>query len=225
MIEWHSTVPQTNSLRYKQQREGCTLNYFTRTQFSIMENDSPEFHVSELDEAWALALAEAEQRARAAGRTDISTYLALRTSNDLLRKTGRDWLQEMFVSVVAKANRAGAGIKVTREDAHRFKVGNATMVGTRLSLVRGVRTLFVEVGWPRTPRDGFIRGGGLACANIKHLGIKSASEQLRLVVDPTGIPRWKPQTHGAEHHEIHEANIRDHISILLNDSRSQPHHS
>jgi hypothetical protein len=99
------------------------------------------------------------------------------------------------------------------------------MVGSRLSLANGVRMLLVEVGWPRTPRDGFISGGGLACANIKHLGIKSASEQLRLVVDPTGIPRWKVQTHGTKPHEIHEANIRDHIAILLNDSRSQPRHS
>src|SRR5687768_13921498 len=159
----------------KQQPQGCTLNYLTGWQCS-MKDDSPTSHVSELDEAWALALAEAEQRARAAGRTDITTYLALRTSNDLLRKTGRDWLQTMFATVAGEANRTGAGIQISREDDHRFKVGTATMVGSRLSLSNGVRMLFVEVGWPRTPSDGFIRGGGLACANIKHLGIKSASE-------------------------------------------------
>jgi hypothetical protein len=181
-----------------------------------MEDDSPKFHVSDLDEAWALALAEAEKRARAAGRTDITTYLALRTSNDLLRKTGSNWLQTMFVTIAGEANRAGAGIQVSREDGHRFKVGNATMVGSRLSLANGVRMLFVEAGWPRTPRDGFIRGGGLAYANIKHLGIKSASEQLRLIVDPSGVPRWSVQGDRTEPHEIHEANIRDHIAILLN---------
>lgn len=188
-----------------------------------MDPDHSEFHVSELDEAWALALAEAERRARAAGRTDISTYLALRTSNDLLRKTGRDWLQEMFTFVVAEANENGASIQVSKEDAHRFKVGNAIMVGSRLNLVKGVRSLLVEIGWPRTPRDGFIRGGGLACANIKHLGMKSAGEQLRLVVDPGGVPRWNAQTHGAEPPEIREANIRDHLAILLNDSRNREH--
>lgn len=181
-----------------------------------MENDSPELHVSELDEAWAFALAEAEQRARAAGRTDISTYLALRTSNDLLRKTGSNWLHTMFATVAGEANRDGAGIKVSREDGYSFKVGTATMVGSRLSLVKGVRMIVVEVGWPRTPRDGFIRGGGLACANIKHLGIKSASEQLRLIVDPSGIPRWKAQAHRGEPHEVREANIRDHIAVLVN---------
>ena len=190
-----------------------------------MEDDSPKFHVSELDEAWALALAEAEKRARAAGRTDISSYLALRTSNDLLRKTGRDWLQEMFTSVAGEANRAGAGIQISKDDGHRFKVGNTTMVGSRLSLANGVRGLLVEVGWPRTPSDGFIRGGGLACANIKHLGIKSASEQLRLVLDSSGVPRWMAQGHRVETHVIHESNIRKHIAILLSDSQNQPRHS
>ena len=42
--------------------------------------------MSELDEAWALGIAEAEARARATGRADIAEYLALRSSNDLMRK-------------------------------------------------------------------------------------------------------------------------------------------
>jgi len=189
-----------------------------------MEDNPLEFHVSELDEAWVLALAKAEKRARAGGRTDIASYLALRTSNDLLRKTGANWLQAMFVSIAAEVNRTGAGIKISREDGHHFKVGTATMVSSRLSLGKGVRVLFVEVGWPRTPSDGVIRGGGLACANIKHLGIKSANEQLRLVVDPSGVPRWRIQTHRTNPDEIHEADIRDHIAILLNDSRNHPQH-
>jgi hypothetical protein len=187
-----------------------------------MKDEASKFHISELDEAWAIAIAEAENRARASGRTDITTYLALRSSNDLLRKTGRDWLESMFSALAGEANRAGAGIQVSKEGSHRFKVGNATMVGSRLNLVRGVRTLSLEVGWPRTPRDGFIRGGGLACANIKHLGIKSAGEQLRLIVDAKSVPRWHVEKHGAKVNEVHEANIRDHIAILLNDSRDPP---
>jgi hypothetical protein len=189
-----------------------------------MEDDSPKFDAGELDEAWALALIEAEKRARAAGRTDISTYLALRTSNDLLRQTGGNWLQQMFTLIAGEANRAGAGIQISKDNRHRFKIGNATMVGSRLSLANGVRMLLVEVGWPRTPRDGFISGGGLACANIKHVGIKSASEQLRLVLDSSGVPRWNAQGHRADTHEIHESNIRKHIAILLSDSQNQPHH-
>jgi hypothetical protein len=173
-------------------------------------------HMSELDEAWALALAEAEANARAAGRKDITAYLALRKANDLSRKIGSDWLLTVFETMAGEANRHGASIQISREDKHRFKVGSATMVGRRLSLQSGVRMLSIEVGWPRTPRDGFIRGGGLACGGINHLGMKSASEQLRLVLNAKGVPGWLGQGKRAE---VHEADIKHHISVLLNDSR------
>lgn len=176
--------------------------------------------MSELDEAWTLALAEAEGRARAAGRKDISEYLALRGANDLIRKIGSDWLLAMFEKLAAEANRADAGIRIATEDEHRFKVGTATMVGRRLNLGRGVRVLFVETGWPREPRDGVIRGGGLACANIKHLGMRSESETLRLVLSAGGAPGWIGR--GGKRgpgSEIHEADVKSHIAILLDDSR------
>jgi hypothetical protein len=44
--------------------------------------------MSELDEAWAAALSEAERRARLAGRGDVAEYLSLKNSNDLLRTGG-----------------------------------------------------------------------------------------------------------------------------------------
>ena len=178
--------------------------------------------MSELDEAWALALAKAEARARATGRTDISEYLALRSSNDLIRKTGSKWLLGIFAQAAGEANRAGASIKMATDEEHRFKVGNASMVGNRLSLGRGVRLLLVEVGWPRLPRDGFIRGGGLACSLIKHLGIKRANEELRLVLKSNGAPCWVSQgkhESPVEAQELHEANVKKHIAILLDDSR------
>lgn len=178
--------------------------------------------MSELEEAWALALAKAEALARAAGRTDISEYLALRSSNDLIRKTASKWLLGMFATAAGEANRAGASIKISTEEGHRFKVGNASMVGSRLSLGSGVRMLLVEVGWPRLPRDGFIRGGGLACTNVKHLGMKHATQELRLVLSSNGTPSWITQKkHGApmDPQEFHEANVRNHIAILLADSR------
>jgi hypothetical protein len=124
--------------------------------------------MSELDEAWAFALAEAEARARASGRADIREYIKLRSSNDLKRKVGANWIIKAFTEAAGEANRAGASIQVSNTDGYRFKVGTATMVGRRLTLGSGVRGLSIEVGWPRTPSDGFIRGGGLACANINH---------------------------------------------------------
>ncbi len=177
--------------------------------------DAPTILMSELDEAWTLALAEAEARARAAGRTDLSEYLALRTANDLIRKVGSDWLLTTFTIVAGEANRAGASLQLTREDHHGFKIDHTTMVGPRVNLANGVRKLSIEVGWPRTPRDGFIRGGGLACAKIKHLGLKSVSEELRLILDPAGTPRWIVKQDDDDFREVHEDDLRRHVSILL----------
>src|SRR6185295_6214819 len=119
--------------------------------------------MSELDEAWAAALSEAERRARLAGRSDIADYLSLKNSNDLLRTAGVEWLLAEFTSLAAQANRAGASIQISKQEEHRFKVGASTMVGHVITFKNGVRTLYVEAGWPRVPRDGVVRGGGLAC--------------------------------------------------------------
>ena len=174
--------------------------------------------MSELDEAWAIGLAEAEARARTQGRTDIADYLALRSSNDLIRKIAGDWLLNIFATVAGQANRAGAAIQISTDETHRFKVDNASMVGPRLSLASGVRRLQVEIGWPRTPRDGFIRGGGLACGHIKHVGINPANEELRLILDDGGTPNWIViDKHGSpgESRELHERDVKAHFRVLL----------
>jgi hypothetical protein len=172
--------------------------------------------MSELDEAWAAALSEAERRARLAGRNEVAEYLALKNSNDLLRKAGIDWLLAEFTVVAGEANRAGASIQIAKQDGHRFPTGTSTMVGHLLTLTNGVRTLFVEAGWPRAPRDGVVRGGGLAAAHIRHLGIKSANEELLLARSKTGAPAWKSIE---KNYFLLEADIRRHLSILLNQRR------
>ena len=171
--------------------------------------------MSELDEAWAFALAEAESRARLSGRREIAAYLALRNSNDLLRRTGIEWLISTFETLAGQANRRGASIQISKEDNHRFRAGNSTMVGRLLILRFGVRQLSVEAGWPRTPRDGVVRGGGLAFANIRHLGVKSASEALRLVQSQHGAPAWVAGEKAGGKTEIHETNLQKHIATLL----------
>jgi len=171
--------------------------------------------LSELDEAWAAALAEAEQKARLAGRRDVAEYLSLKNSNDLLRKAGVDWLVNSFTIHAGEANRHGSSIQISKELAHRFKVGNSTMVGTLLTLRSGVRTLFVEAGWPRTPRDGIVRGGGLACANIHHMGIKNVGDELRLLKSSSGAPVWNVTSRSARHAAVLEADVRRHLAILV----------
>lgn len=180
--------------------------------------------MSELEEAWALGLAQAEARARAHGRTEIADYLALRSSNDLKRKIAGDWLFTLFTVAAGQANHDGASLEISKETEHRFKVEHAMMVGQRLDLIRGVRRLRIEVGWPRTPRDGFIRGGGLACANIKHLGMKAANDELRLMLNAAGTPSWivEPQ---ARARDFHEADVNKHLAILLSDSTNPAKHS
>jgi hypothetical protein len=91
------------------------------------------------------------------------------------------------------------------------------MVGHLVTLVNGVRTLSVEAGWPRVPRDGIVRGGGLACANIRHVGIRAASEELLLAKTSSGAPGWKSTT--KNRHHLHESDIRRHIAILLDKPR------
>src|ERR1044072_9958700 len=115
--------------------------------------------MSEIDEAWAAALSEAERKARLAGRADVADYLSLKNSNDLLRKAGVDWLLAEFTVLAGEANRAGASIQISRQEGHRFPTGTSTMVGHLLMLTNGVRTLYAEAGWPRAPRDGVVRGG------------------------------------------------------------------
>lgn len=146
--------------------------------------------MSELDDAWELALAEAQIRAHAAGRRDVADFLTVRRRNDLLRRTAIDWLVNELISLAGQANRKGAGIQIEQKDSHRFARGNATMVGRQLKLRRGVRELMIECGWPRTPRDGIVRGGGLACANIKHFGRPRANAELLLKPLSREKPHW-----------------------------------
>src|SRR5262249_36662499 len=171
--------------------------------------------MSDLDEAWELALAEAQTRAHAAGRRDIADYLSLRRRNDLLRRTGTNWLIEEFISLAGEANRSGAGIQLERHDEHRFSRGTSSMVGRQVTFRRGVRAVTVESGWPRTPKDGIVRGGGLACANIKHFGRAKNSVEL-LLVSRDGNPRWlvaddRKQT------QLTAVHLRKHLQILLSD--------
>jgi hypothetical protein len=174
--------------------------------------------MTDLDEAWESALAEAKRRAHTAGRADIAEYLNLRARNDLLRRTGTEWLVSSLTKLAGEANRRGAGIQIEQQDAHRFRVGSTTMVGTRVTLRNGVRALTVESGWPRAPRDGFIRGGGLACANIKHFGRPRANAELILVRAAKGGPLWMASEKAGGQSPFTEGRLCDHFLLLLDES-------
>jgi len=61
-----------------------------------------------------------------------------------------------------------------------------------------------------------VRGGGLAAANIRHLGIKRANEELLLARAHTGGPTWKSTE---KNYLLLEADIRRHLYILLDHRR------
>jgi hypothetical protein len=174
--------------------------------------------MSELDEAWEAALAEAKRRARGAGRADIARYLDLRSRNDLLRRTAIDWLTAALTALAGEANRKGAAIQIERQDAHSFRRGSATMIGNQLTLRRGVRALSLESGWPRTPRDGFVRGDGLACANLKHFGRPRSNAELLLARSSNGLPQWLVIEKTGTQLPFTEAQIRDHFITFLSES-------
>jgi hypothetical protein len=171
--------------------------------------------VSEFDEAWARVMAEAEQRARARGRGDVAEYLALRATNDLARKAGMDWLFSTFTMLAGQANRAGASVQVSKQDGHRFRVGHSTMVGAMLTFQMGVRQLFVEAGWPRAPQDGFIRGGGLALAHVRHFGDRTGNEELMLAHGASGTPQWLVQEKTGARTVLMEERVHRHIKRFL----------
>lgn len=174
--------------------------------------------MSELDEAWELALAEAQRRAAAGGRSDVAEYLALRTANDFIRRTAVDWLAAAFLEGAGEANRRGAAIALERNDTHRFAVGGASMVGVRLTLKAGVRRLTVEAGWPRTPRDGFVAGNGLACGRVGHFGLRAANDELLLIRAPDGKPRWVILEEDGKRTPLRVARLNTHLTKLLGTS-------
>jgi hypothetical protein len=170
--------------------------------------------VGGIDEEYERSMNEARERARGGGRGDVLDYLDLKAANDAVRTRAVEWLLELFTAAAGELNRAGAGLTLARTDAHRFRVGNSTMVGTRLVLARGVRSLTVEVGWPRLPRDGVVRGNALACARVSHFG-GGAADDLLLVLNAEGAPLWLVSETTGARTELTNEHLRRHFARLL----------
>ena len=167
------------------------------------------------DEDYERRLDEARARAGVAGRGDVLEYLNLKAANDRVRALGVEWLLDAFTAAAGELNRAGAGLSLARTDAHRFRVGQSTMVGSRLVLRRGVRQVTVEAGWPRAPRDGVVRGGGLASAQVGHFGNARAGEELLLLPSPEGDARWFVLEQTGARSELTAPRLLRHLTLLL----------
>lgn len=166
--------------------------------------------MNELDEAWSQMLAGAIANAKSSGREDVAEYFALKQSNDLLRQTGVEWLFNAFIEIASEINRQNPHILIEREEPHEFEFNRARMAGSLVRVRSGVRSLTVEAGWTRTPAHGFMRGGALAAARIRHFGRPKADLELMLV-QRDEVPGWH-STAGAN---FDSQGVKEHIQILL----------
>ncbi len=137
--------------------------------------------MSELEEIWTDDLNRAVAQAKDQGRFDIAEYLSLKASNDAIRIQSVKWLFDTVLDIVLKFNRHDANILIEQKENHRFDFGYAKLSGERLKLRKGVRCLELEAGWTRTPDDGFMRGGAMACAKLTHFGFGKMNEEIVLL--------------------------------------------
>jgi hypothetical protein len=172
--------------------------------------------MGELDVEWERRVAEAAERARAVGRADVADYLKLRAANDVARAIGVQWLIDAFIVAADEALLKGADLRLDPADEHSFRVSQSTMVGRRLTVRSGlVRALTVEAGWPRTPSDGVVLGGGIARARISHFGDHTAGEELLLFRRGDEAPRWLVLTESGTRENFDEQRARTHVARLI----------
>jgi hypothetical protein len=179
--------------------------------------------MGELDAEWERRVVEAAERARASGRADIADYLALRAANDVARAAGLAWLFDTFTALADEALLHGADLRLAHDEEHSFRVSHSTMIGRRLTIHCGaVRALAIEAGWPRVPRDGVVRGRGLARARLSHFGERGADEELLLVKPHDAAPRWIVSADSDERAKLDasqagfdESRAREHLAKLL----------
>ncbi len=145
--------------------------------------------MNELDEVWRQDINLAIERAKTANRFSIADYLSLKNSNNAIRKESVDWLINAARDIVFKFNEHAAKIELTQREKHTFKFGKSNLRGQLLKLQQGVRCLEIEAGWTRTPSDGFMRGGALACARIRHFGYSKMDEDL-VLLKYEDKPQW-----------------------------------
>ncbi len=170
--------------------------------------------MNELDEVWENMMNEAIARAKSSGRSDVADYLALKASNDAVRSASVKWLFDAISEIAAEISRRNAGISFENEHPYRFALGNANLVGSLVRFRQGVRCLTVEAGWTRTPNDGFMRGGALACARISHFGMTKQNVDL-ILLRSDSTPHWFAVDREGKRSLFDSRNLQNHFQIFL----------
>jgi hypothetical protein len=166
--------------------------------------------MNELDEAWSKMLAEAAARARASGRHDVAEYLTLKAANDAIREGSARWLFDSLIEIAAECR----NVLIEKQEPHNFEFRGSNMVGSMLRVRQGVRSMTVEAGWTRTPKDGFMRGGALANAKITHFGLAKENVEL-LLVKENGRPHWVISGKTGPEAELVLDDLKRHLLIMI----------
>ncbi len=170
--------------------------------------------MSEFDEIWTQDLDNAIARAKASGRYHVADYLALKASNDRIRRNSVKWLFDSVIEFVMVFNTHGARIKLEKKDDYRFKFGNSRLTGSLLTLKQGVRCLSFEAGWTQSLDDGVIRGGGIACVKIGHFGFSKLNEEI-ILIRYEGEYRWFTIADEKNRISFSLKDLRKHFETLL----------
>lgn len=170
--------------------------------------------MNELDEMWAKMLSQALENAQVSGRHDVAEYLNLKAANDAIRQTGVRWLFDTLIEIAGDANRTNLSVSIERDDTHNFSYRGANLVGSLLRFRHGVRCMTVEVGWTRTPADGFMRGGALAFARITHMGMPKANADLSLIKSEES-PVWQLMLEEKDMNIFRSESLRGHFRIFI----------
>jgi hypothetical protein len=170
--------------------------------------------VAEISEFWSEIVGGNAGEKDSSDRRIVSDFIALKATNDEIRSRAVEWLIASFTELAAHANRHNIPIEIERKEPHNFPAYGANMVGIKTEFRHGIRCLSVEAGWTRTPSDGFMRGGALAVAHIRHFGLKQHSTDLALLRSDDR-PQWFHIDNDNTARPIEVKNLIRHMSILV----------
>lgn len=173
--------------------------------------------MTDVSEIWAEILSGYAGRAGSPGRSVVADFIALKATNDEIRGRAVDWLVASFTELAAHANRHNIPIEIERKEPHNFAAYGANMVGVKTSLRHGIRCLTIEAGWTRMPSDGFMRGGALAIAHIRHFGLKQHGSDLALL-KAGERPAWFEIDSENTARPVEIEGLIRHMSVLIDQS-------
>lgn len=169
--------------------------------------------MDEFEQKWLEMLEKAKERAQREENLTLLEYFELKSANEKLRLEASKALLEMFFYAARSKSLEGFNLKFNTKSGHQFEMRQARLTGFCLDISFGIRKLTIEIGWTRTPKDGFMRQGALAYSRISHFGRPEHNKELLLL--NRNEPRWFFANDLQKLFE--ESDAVKHLNILLQD--------